>query len=99
MNSRPALTFITYQAQGQPGLQETLPQSKQRASILLYLSAIHSLLTYYGLDVVLHHDDELIINPNSHITQNLSVFCKIKIVQAVLILLWAVILHEFLKTI
>jgi hypothetical protein len=39
------------------------------------------------------------INPYGHITENLSVFCKIKIVQAVLILLWAVILHEFLEVI
>lgn len=74
-----------------------MSQSEQPRYYYQYRSVTNSLLTYYRLEIVFHHEDELMVNSYSHITQNLSVFCKIKIVQAVLILLWAVTLHEFLK--
>jgi hypothetical protein len=58
-----------------------------------------TLRTYHWLDVIFHYDNELMINSYSHITKNLSVFRKVEVVQAVLILLQTVMLHEFLKAI
>lgn len=50
----------------------------------------------YGLDVFLHDDNELMIDLYGHIAKNLSVLGKVKVVQAVRILTWAVMLHELL---
>lgn len=64
-----------------------------------YFLVIDSFLTYYWLNVIFHYDNELMIYSYSHITENLSVFWKVKIVQAILILMWTIMLHEFLKVI
>ena len=37
------------------------------------------------------------VNPDSHITEDLPVFSKIEIPQAVPVLLWAVVPHELLE--
>lgn len=62
---------------------------------------VHSLLmpvlTYHGLEDVLHAFDQLLVDLDGQVTDHLSVLCQVEVGQTVFILPLRVVLHEGLR--
>lgn len=64
---------------------------------IISISTCLSAPTNHGLHDAFCHPDELLINLDGKVTQNLPILCKVKVLQAVLVLLGTVLRHKRLR--